>query len=54
MIKNMFHRHVPQIDQTISQHDPQQRNHPSNEQTQVNIGGDMSQQVRLPALSLNN
>ena len=33
MIANMFHWHVPEIDQTISCHDPRQRNHPSNEQT---------------------
>eukprot|EP00956_Cyclotella_meneghiniana_P034348 scaffold103894_cov40-Cyclotella_meneghiniana.AAC.3 len=33
MILHQFHRHVPQIDRTISRDDPRQRNHPQNEQT---------------------
>jgi hypothetical protein len=54
MIKHQFHRHVPQVDRTISRHDPRQRNHPSNEQTRVNVGGDASRRMRLPALSMYN
>ena len=42
MIAHQFHWHVPQINQTISCHDPRQRSHPSNKQTQVNVGGDAS------------
>jgi hypothetical protein len=52
MIAHQFHRHVPQVDRTISRHDPQQRNHPSNEQTRVNFGGDTSRRMRLPALTM--
>ena len=52
MIKHQFHRHVPQVDRTISRHDPRQRNHPSNEQTRVNFGGDASRRMRMPALPL--
>jgi hypothetical protein len=28
MIKHQFHMHVPQVDRTISRHDPRQCNHP--------------------------
>ena len=52
MILHQFHRHVPQIDRTISRDDPRQRNHPQNEQTRVNFGGDASRRMRLPALPL--
>ena len=52
MILHQFHRHVPQVDRTISRHDPRQRNHPSNEQTRVNFGGDASRRMRMPALPL--
>ena len=52
MIIHQFHRHVPQIDRTISRHDPRQRNHPQNEQTRVNVGSDVSRRMRLAALPL--
>ena len=52
MIKHQFHRHVPQTDRRISRHDPRQRNHPQNEQTRLNVGGDASRRMRLPALPL--
>jgi hypothetical protein len=54
MILHQFHRHVPQVNRTINRHDPRQRNHPSNEQTRVNVGGDASRQMWLPALSMYN
>lgn len=52
MIAHQFHRHVPSIDRRVSTNDPRQRNHPSNEQTRVNVGGDASRRMRLPALPM--
>ena len=54
MIKFQFHRHVPNFDPQVSRLDPRQRNHPSNAETRRNVGGDRSQQARLPAFSLFN
>jgi hypothetical protein len=52
MIAHRFHWHVPSIDRRVSTNDPRQRNHPSNEQTRVNVGGDASRRMRLPALPM--
>jgi hypothetical protein len=52
MILHQFHRHVPQVERSIAAHDPRQRNHPQNEQTRVNVGGDASRRMRLPTLPL--
>ena len=54
MIRFQFHRHIPDLDPSVSHMDPRQRNHPDNAETRVNIGGNSSMRVRLPAMSLYN
>ena len=54
MVRFMSHNHIPDYEPRISHLDPRQRNHPDNEMTRVNIGGDSSRRARLPAMSLFN
>ena len=53
-VRFMSHNHIPDYEPRISHLDPRQRNHPDNEMTRVNIGGDLSRRARLPAMSLFN
>ena len=52
MLRFELHRHVTDYVPTVSRLDPRQRNHPDNEATKRNIGGNLSRQTRLPAFSL--
>jgi hypothetical protein len=51
MTKHMFHRHIPTYTTPSSSHlDPRQRNNPNTAKIRRNVGGDMTQQARLPPL----
>ena len=52
MLRFELHRHVTDYEPRTSRLDPRQRNHPDNEETRRNIGGSLSNRVRLPAFSL--
>ena len=52
MLRFELHRDVRDYVPTVSRMDPRQRNHPDNEETRKNVGGDLSRDVRLPAFSL--
>ena len=52
MLRFLFHRHIPDLEPTVSRMDPRQRNHPDNAKTRRNIGGDLSRRARLPTMSL--
>ena len=54
MIRFQFHCHIPDMEPAVSHFDPIQRNHPDNAETKMNIGGNFSMRVRLPAVSLFN
>ena len=54
MVRFMSHNHIPDYEPAISHLDPRRRNHPDNEMTRVNVGGDLSRRSRLPAMSLFN
>ena len=52
MLRFELHRHVRDYVPTVSRMGPRQRNHPDNTETRKNVGGDLSQRVRLSAFSL--
>ena len=54
MIRNLFYRHIPEIEPKVSQLDPRQRNHPDNAETRRNVGGSLSRRAVLPPISLYN
>ena len=55
MTKQMFHRHIPMYTTlSVSHLDPRQRNNPNNAKIKRNVGGDMTQQARLPPFALYN
>eukprot|EP00957_Ditylum_brightwellii_P115223 8787505-Ditylum_brightwellii.AAC.1 len=54
MLKFETHRHVSNLVPKVSRLDPRQRNHPDNEETRRNDGGNMTRRVRLPAFSMYN
>ena len=54
MIRLKFHRHILDMEPTVSHLEPRQRNHPDNSKTRRNFGGNLSRRVRLPAMSLYN
>ncbi len=50
MLTHIFHRHIPNYTSpTVSHLDPRQHNHPNNVEIQINVGGDMACQARMPA-----
>ena len=51
MIENMFHRYSPSLSTTNTDRDPRQCNNPNNAETRKNVGGDVTRQARLPAVS---
>ena len=51
MIKNLFYRHIPDVEPRVSQLDPRQRNYPDNSKTKRNVGGNLSRRKILPAFS---
>jgi hypothetical protein len=55
MTIHMFYRHIPMYTTpSVSHLDPRQRNNPKNAKTRRNIGGDMTQQARLPPFVIYN
>jgi hypothetical protein len=55
MNKHMFYRHIPTYTTPLVSHlDPRQRNNPNNAETRRNVGGNMTQQARLPPFALYN
>ena len=54
MLTHMFHKHIPNYSSpTVSHLGPRQRNHPTNAETRINVGGDMARQpgcLLLPSL----
>jgi hypothetical protein len=53
MTTQMFHRHIPTYTTpSVSHLNPRQRNNPNNAETRRNVGGNMTQQVRLPPFAL--
>jgi len=54
MLQFETHRHISDPVPTISRLDPRQRNHLDNEETRRNVGGNLTQQVCLPAFALFN
>ena len=52
-VTQLFHRHIPaNTTPTVSHLGPRQRNKPNNAKTRRNVGGDMTQQARLPHFAL--
>ena len=52
MLRFELHRHLSEPTPRTHRLDPRQRNHPDNAETRINIGGNRSQQSRLPAFSI--
>ena len=51
MIKNIFYRHISDVEPRVSHLDPRQRNHPDNSETKRNVGGSLSWRKILPDFS---
>ena len=54
MLRFSFFKHIPDYNPRTSRLDPRIRNHPDNEETRRNVGGNLSRRVVLPPISLYN